>query len=108
MSFLCAAVLAVLVLISATPAHAQGLQVFTVSPNDANIRQIDPISGNTIGVPVAMTLTGQTINGALGIARRPSDGVVFVLLNLASSVNNVRRLGTVNLTSGVVTNIGDA
>lgn len=105
-SFFCAALLVVLALAWVPAAEAQGLQVFTVSPNDANLRQIDPITGATIGVPVAMTLAGETINGALGIARRP-DGVVFVLLNLASSMNNVRRLGTVILATGVVTSVGN-
>ncbi len=95
-----------LVLALAASAQAQGLQVFTVSPNDDQLRQIDPVTGATLN-SVTITLTGETVSGGMGLAVHPTSGTVFALLNLASSMNDVRRLVTINTGTGVATNIGD-
>ncbi len=103
-NFFCAAVIAVLVLFSAAPAEAQGLQVFTVSKDDDQLRQIDPVTGATIS-SVAITLSGQTVTQGLGLAVDPTDGTMYALLNIGLAT---RELVTINPGTGVATDIGPA
>jgi len=97
---LCA--VAVLALVAGS-ASAQGT-LLSVSQSDAQLRTINPATAATTG-SVTMTLAGQTILGANGLATHPVSGQVFVVLRLNGVANRV--LGTVNPTTGVVTQIGN-
>ena len=66
--------------------------------------KINPLTGATIS-SVAVSLAGETINKANGLATNPDTGVLFALLTLEGALSN-RRLVTINPTTGVATSIG--
>jgi hypothetical protein len=78
--------------------------LYSVASRDANLRTIDPTTAQTIS-STPMTLAGQTINGATGLAVHPTTGQLFVVLNVQGVSNRV--LGTVDPATGVVTQIGN-
>lgn len=92
--------LAVLPLSVGTSAQA----LVSVDQGSANLRTIDPATAQTLST-VPMTLAGQTILGANGLAVQPGTGTLFVLLRLQGIAGRV--LATVNPTTGVVTQIGN-
>ncbi len=108
---LCAA-LAALALILLTPMTAAQQRVFAVvwTPPFAGVtftpqlREINVISGATIS-STPITLAGFTVTGATGLAVQPGTGTVFALL-LVGATNTPRRLVTLDLASGVATDIG--
>lgn len=53
-----------------------------------------------------ITLTGETINGATGLATDPSTGTVYAVLRLASNTGRNRTLVTIDATTLVATPIG--
>jgi len=93
-----------MVIFSAMPAWSQ-ITLLSVSPRDSNLRTVNPANGATTG-SVAMTLAGQTINGAQGLATHPLTGEVWVLLQVQGVITG-RVLGKVNPTTGVVTSVGN-
>ena len=104
-SFLCAALLAVLVLIL-TPMAAAQRRILAVGPATDQLVEINPISGATIS-STPITLAGFTVNGATGLAVQPGTGTVFALLRVGA-VNTPRRLVTLNTATGVATDNGPA
>lgn len=89
-------------LLLAAPASSQTL--LSVAQGDALLRTIDPATAQTLS-SVTMTLAGQTINGATGLAVHPTSGQLFVILRVQGVAGRV--LGTVNPTTGAVTQIGN-
>jgi hypothetical protein len=78
--------------------------LYSVCRDDALLRRVNPVNGATFD-QIAMTLEGEVVIGATGLAARPSDGQLFVLLKVESVGS--RLLGTVDATTGVVTLVGD-
>lgn len=76
--------------------------LYTVSPDDANLRTIDGFSGVTLNT-VTMTSAAGTITGAVGLAQGPE--ALFVLLKIQGETN--RFLATLDPQTGVATSIGD-
>ena len=73
------------------------------SKNDNNLRVIDPTNGSTVfGRPIS--LAGETVNGATGLATHPLTGELFGLLKIGSSR---RELVTIDPFTGVATSIGN-
>jgi len=89
-------------LLVAAPAWGQTL--YSVAQDDAQLRTMDTSTAQTLS-SVTMTLAGQTILGATGLAAHPATGQLFVILRLQGVAGRV--LGTVNPTTGVVTQIGN-
>ncbi|MCA8955874.1 MAG: hypothetical protein KDC87_07360 [Planctomycetes bacterium] len=83
-------------------AHAGGDVLYTVSPFDNSLRELDPATGKTLATRT-LTLTSGTVIGANGLARHPSTGELWVVLQVSGAG---RQLGKVNPTTGAVTAVG--
>ncbi|MEO5959365.1 MAG: hypothetical protein ABIZ49_10965, partial [Opitutaceae bacterium] len=98
-----------LVWFSLQSAFAQATpKLYSVAREDARLRELSATSGATIS-SVTMTLTGRSITGATGLAADPTTGKFYALLRLqpfAAEHPSVRQLVTVDVTTGVVTDIG--
>lgn len=77
--------------------------LYSVTSGDDLLRVINPADASTVS-SVTMTLAGQTINGATGAATHPATGELWVILKATGGSG--RLLGTVNVSSGVVTPVG--
>ena len=69
---------------------------------DNQIYQIDPATG-TISNAHQVTLAGFTVGSSQAMAARPSDGVLFAVIQ---TTEPARRLVTINPNTGVATSIG--
>ncbi|MEE8606627.1 MAG: hypothetical protein V3S55_03405, partial [Nitrospiraceae bacterium] len=87
--------------------HAQSLPLYTVATNDDQLRTIDPLTGATLTM-VTITLTGETIDGANGLALHPLTGELFALLRpaFAGGLPAPRELVILDPATGVATRIG--
>jgi hypothetical protein len=101
----------VLGMLGSAPAEAGDL-LLSVSPGggtrppDPLLRWVDSADGSTVaGASVAITLAGEVVIGANGLARDPVTGTLFALLKLEGT--SFRRLVTLNELTGVATNVGD-
>lgn len=83
---------------------AMAQTLYSVAQGDANLRTIDPTTAQTLS-STPMTLAGQTIDGATGLAVHPTTGQLFVVLRVSGVTGRV--LGTVDPATGVVTQIGN-
>ena len=73
---------------------------------NASVYQIDRLTG-AISNSHSLTLAGFTIDNALSLATRPTDGVLFADLQVTPLGGSLsRRLVTVNPSTGVCTDIG--
>ena len=73
---------------------------------DPFLRTVDSADGSTLaGESVAITLEGEVVIGATGIARHPETGTLFAMLKLEDT--SFRSLVTLDEWSGVATLIGD-
>jgi hypothetical protein len=78
---------------------------YTISPYDDMVRQIDLSDGMTLSM-TAITLAGFTVVGANGMAVNGS-GVVYVALRVEDDVGRAtRRLVTLDVGTGIATDIG--
>ena len=101
----------VLGMLGALPAEASDL-LLSVAPGGGPrppnpfLRTVDPADGSTVaGATVAITLGGEVVVGATGLARHPQTGTLFALLKLEST--SFRRLVTLDEWTGVATSVGD-
>jgi len=88
---------------------AKGLAVsggtlFSVSPRDSMLRTINQTTAATMS-SLAITMAGQTVNTAHGLAVNPTNGTVFVMLQLMGVAG--RSLATLTTTTGVATLVGN-
>ena len=104
-------VLLALGMLGAVPAGAGDL-LLSVAPGggprppDPFLRTVDSADGSTVaGASVAITLEGEVVIGATGLARHPQTGTLFALLKLEGT--SFRRLVTLDEWTGVATNVGD-
>ncbi len=74
-------------------------------PPDPQIRRVDSADGSTVAVQAVITLGGQEVNGATGVARHPGTGVLYVLLKVGSPQAS-SLLATLDERSGVATSVG--
>ncbi len=88
-----------------------GGNLFSVSPPDTSpmtiddlLRTIDQTTGATLS-SVTITLAGETVRGANGLATHPITGELYALLTLQGQTG--RELVTINTTTGVATRIGN-
>ncbi len=56
---------------------------YSVSKDDDELREIDPTDGSTDS-SVTISLPGETVDGATGLATQPSNGDLFAILKLGS------------------------
>ncbi len=89
--------------LGALPVQAQ--TVFSVSPDDAELRTVDPTTGATLSM-VTMTLGGNPIAGANGVAQHPVTGQIWVVTG-GGRGSTSRQLATVDPTTGVLTAVGN-
>ena len=83
-----------------------GTNVYAISPDNSDnfIEQIDINTGNVI-TTINLTFGGNPTSGT-GLATNPVTGDIWILYRPSGSGGN-RDIGTVNLGTGVVTDIGD-
>src|SRR5437762_11246820 len=81
-----------------------GISNGTGIPENNLIYQIDPATGNLSNL-VQVTLAGYMVGRVQSLVARPSDGVLFAVVQ-TQSPNGPRRLVTINPTTGVCTDIG--
>src|SRR5439155_138658 len=79
-------------------------RLFSVAATDDQLRLLDPASGTTLS-SVRITLPGETVAGATGLATHPLTGELWALLRLARA-DNQRQLVVVDPTTGFATSIG--
>jgi hypothetical protein len=110
---LTAVVLLVLGMLGAVPAGAGDL-LLSVSPGgpgaprvpDPFLRTVDSADGSTVaGASVAITLQGEVVIGATGLARHPQTGTLFAMLKLEGT--SFRHLVTLDEWTGVATSVGN-
>jgi hypothetical protein len=84
-----------------------GLHLYTVSGggNDDLLREIDPLTGATIGNIQLTHAGGMTINRGVGLATHPQTGVLYGILRLEGQTG--RELVTIDPTTGIATSIGN-
>jgi hypothetical protein len=87
-------------------AGAQTEIVYTVSPDDAVLRTIDPATAATL-TSIPITLAGTTVLGGTGLARHPTTGALWALLTTTTTPAGTRELVTVDPMTGVATLIGN-
>jgi hypothetical protein len=83
---------------------ARGQILYAVDQGSALLRTINPVNAATL-TAVPMTLGGQTISGANGLAADPQSGTLWALLRLAGQSG--RQLVTIDPGTGVATSIGN-
>ena len=81
------------------------MSLYSCSRDDNNLRRLNVSTGATLSM-VAMTMTSFTVSGCTGLATHPTTGTIYMIVRTTSSGSGGRRLGTVNQTTGVVTDIG--
>ena len=89
---------------------AQGPVLYTVDAVDNLLRTVDPVTGDTLS-SVAITIFGDVVNKATGLAVHPQTGQFFALLSLQSAggipmVPAPRELAILNPTTGAATAVG--
>jgi len=111
LGFLTVVVLLVLGMLGASPAAAGDL-LLSVSPGggirppDPLLRKVDSADGSTVaGSSVAITLEGEVVIGATGLARHPQTEILFALLKVEGT--SFRRLVTLDESTGVSDEVGD-
>ncbi|MCG8408364.1 MAG: IPTL-CTERM sorting domain-containing protein [Phycisphaerales bacterium] len=90
--------------ISPSATIAQNLECCSLSRFDNILRQVNPSSGSTIQTQV-LTLTGETIVGARGLAWDGVSGQLYGLLELQGQVG--AELVTITQSTGACTSLGD-
>jgi hypothetical protein len=91
------------VLANAIP--AQGDHLYTVSTLDGMLRRADPLTGITSFAVQMVTTSAVNVQGCNGLARHPLTGVLYAIVRDTGSFS-VRKLATINPTTGSVTIIG--
>jgi hypothetical protein len=89
----------------ASTVSAQGDHVYTVSTTDGMIRRINPLTGTTLSSVQMITTAPATVTGCNGLVRHPASGQLYAIVRDVSATS-VRKLATVNPTTGSVTVIG--
>jgi hypothetical protein len=75
--------------------------------NGGALYQFDPDSGAYVnGSGIQVTLAGSTVTGVLSVTIDPTDGTAYMILKV-SGVPGGRVLATVNLATGVATQVGN-
>lgn len=79
----------------------QGSTLWAVASNASILQSIDPTTGSATGT-VAVTVGGNPIQGANALTVDPATDVAYLVYRTAGT----RRLGTVDTTTGIITDIG--
>jgi hypothetical protein len=70
------------------------------------MRRVDPADGSSTAFQAVITLAGQEVNGATGLARHPQTGVLYAMLKVGSP-SSASLLATVDEATGVATTVGN-
>jgi len=98
-----------LILAVQLPGPASAELLLTVSGSnigDDVLRTIDSTDGSTGDASVTITLAGNTVQKATGLARHPQTGVLYALLRLEAPIQ-FPELVTLDEVTGVATSIGN-
>lgn len=99
-----------LVLVAFAAASAGAQTLYSVTSGDDQLRVVDPSTAATVSA-VTITVAGDAVTGATGLATNPSTQTLYVLLKLGGGGSqpqaSSRALATVNPATGVATVIGD-
>jgi hypothetical protein len=83
---------------------AAGTGLYTCNVDHANLRKLSTSDASTLAT-VGMTSSFGTVLGCFSLATQPGSGITYALVRYGAKSGD-RRLGTVDLTTGVVTDIG--
>lgn len=84
-----------------------GPLLFSVSPRDTVLRQIDSADGSTVDASVLITLAGLTVLKSTGLARDPLTDTLYTLLVVQSGGGSpFRVLATLDEATGAASSIG--
>jgi hypothetical protein len=83
-----------------------GPLLFSVSPRDTVLRQIDSADGSTVDASVLITLAGLTVEKSTGLARDPLTDTLYTLLVVQSGGSPFRVLATLDEATGAASSIG--
>jgi hypothetical protein len=82
-----------------------GPELISVSPRSAILRTIDAADGSTLDSSVVISMSGEIVLGATGLARDPQTGTVYALLKLLGV--STRELVTLDVETGDATSVGN-
>ncbi|MBK6723597.1 MAG: hypothetical protein IPG58_10115 [Acidobacteria bacterium] len=85
--------------------RAYGISNGFNAPADNTVYSINLANGGISGVQT-VTLPGFTVYSSQAMTARPSDGVLFAIVQTAASTSTARRLVTIDPATGVATDIG--
>lgn len=80
-------------------------ELVSISPRSAILRTVDAADGSTLDSSVVMSLAGEIVLGATGLARDPQTGTVYALLKLLGV--STRELVTLDVETGDATSVGN-
>ena len=82
-----------------------GSTLYSVDRNSALLRTINSLTAGTIS-SIGITIAGDIVDGATGLATNPDDNVLWALLKLDSTSGQTRMLATIDESTGIATAIG--
>jgi hypothetical protein len=87
------------------PLPAAASTLYSISRDDNQLREINPVDGTTVGVPVSITLPGKAVVGGTGLATDPLTGDLYALLKILNQ--GPRELVTIDPATGAATFVGN-
>jgi hypothetical protein len=91
-----------------SPAASWGFDdsaLLSVGPDDSVLRRMDPTTAQTLDESVEITVEGETVEGATGLAVHPANGKLYAALMLQDQWG--REVAEVDPHTGVAQSIGD-
>ncbi len=96
------------VLILAPCANAQSIPLYVGFNYSNQLGVIDTAVSYDVSEFITLTSTVDGVDGCYGLALEPFSGEMYILYQTDGGSATNRRLGTVDVTTGVITDIGDA
>lgn len=79
--------------------------LYGVGSGSHNLHQINPLTGASTA-SMTITASSGTISGIRGLAEDPLTGILWISVKKAGQGNALRTLGTVDVATGVMTDVG--
>jgi hypothetical protein len=89
------------------PLRVAASVLYSISRDDDQLRNIDPVDGSTIGVPVSINFPGNTVSGGNGLATDPLTGDLYALVRIQAGFPPDRWLVVIDPGTGDATVVGN-
>ena len=93
--------------LAAVPLPAEAQSLYSIARDDDLLRDIDPVDGATIGIPIGITFPANTVSGGNGLATDPLTGDLYALVRIQEGFPPDRWLVTIDPATGVATPVGN-